>query len=392
MPLNCPNCGAHLAPLFTSHASTQCAPYSCSGKEAGTHIGQIKNLMCAPVFQLGRREEQPTMRPVFGALQDVRARATLSRVAEQMHAAIHAAGEGSVDSLVESRRRGGRYHKHAWSDYPARVFEAVGAIIYAMEWTGSTLGVDSQDDELMAARASAVPPRDVYGAALPRLFELMLVVDYGFPPYPLNFGSRSVSGGGCRRGLENLEDFCGILVAVAWRWKQQQGLPSSEVWDKIYDAAKQYWVYTNGFSFGEVSVWDIATMLYYYVAHREPVGPQDREQGWTGYTSVLQQMIAEIPFRGKDRLERKLSLDAHLLIPRFVRDWKLRTQMIVMVNDLAARHGCQLAPPKMPKPPVWERLFSRQRSRLVENVEEDVEKEKVLELDTDTLSDCTATN
>jgi hypothetical protein len=87
-------------------------------------------------------------------------------------------------------------------------------------------------------------------------------------------------------------------------------------------------------------------------------------------------MIAEVPTRGTDRLERKLSLDAHLLIPRFVPDRNLRTQMLLIAQDLAAKHGCQLAPPKMPKPPMWRRVFghvlSQQRRDGTEKDREDL--------------------
>lgn len=100
-------------------------------------------------------------------------------------------------------------------------------------------------------------------------------------------------------------------------------------------------------------------MIYYYRLHRQPVDAEDHKEGWIGYTGVLQEMIAEIPARGRDRLERKLSLDAHLLIPRFVRDRKLREGMLLVVQDFAVKHGCELAPSKMPKPPMWRRLLGR---------------------------------
>lgn len=229
----------------------------------------------------------------------------------------------------------------------------------------------------MAARACTVPqftqtPMD--GHALPRLLELMLVIDYGFPPFPIR-GSQLMPESWFRHAWSELEAFSGFLVAVAWRWRQQQGLPGSKEWDHISFAAV-FW--TRIISFDKVSVWDVATMLYYYQVHREPVAASDYKQGWTGYIGVLQEMIAEVSIRGRDRLERKLSLDAHILIPIFVRDWKLRSQMILMVQDLAAQHGCQLAPPKMPKPPVWWRWFTRPRLGLG-NGENDAEKERLLE-------------
>ncbi|KAG7285986.1 hypothetical protein NEMBOFW57_008282 [Staphylotrichum longicolle] len=196
------------------------------------HLERIKNLMCAPLQEFTSKTRQPTMRPVVserdvaGALKDANARETMDQVAKNMQAAIHAAGERSVDSLIETRR--------------------------------------------------------------------------------------------CGRG------------------KQDSRL------------------------------------------HHEPVAASDYKQGWTGYTGVLQEMIAEVSIHGRDRLERKLSLDAHILIPVFVRDWKLRSQMILKVQDLAAQHGCQLAPPKMPKPPVWWRWFTRPRLG-IGNGEKDAEKERLLE-------------
>ena len=373
MTQDCPNCGAHLVlvPARNSSngtpaagtASTQQRALDFDSSEA--HLEQIKNLMCAQLQVLEPRTRQPTMRPVIsdsdavGALKDAYARETLGRAAEKMQAAIHAAGERSVDSLVETRRRGRRERDSRCS--PKHVFQAVGAIIYAMEWTG---GEPAVDKDVMAARATTVPqfirtPLD----RLPRLFELMLVVDYGFPPFPIH----------ASLAWSELEGFCGFLVATAWRWRQRQALPGSKEWDHISVAAFVW-------SFDEVSVWDAVTMLYYYQSHSKPVTAEDREQGRTGYTGVLEEMIAEVPTRGKDRLERKLSLDAHLLIPRYVRDWKLRTQMILIVQDLAARHGCQLAPPEMPKPPVWTvwwRWLTRPQNRLGDG-EKDEEKERLL--------------
>ncbi len=373
MAQNCPHCGTDLGLVLarnsptgtpaTGNASTQQrAPEFDSSK---AHIVRIKNLMCAPLQEFDSRMRHQTMRPVIsdrdvvGALKDVYARETMGRVAKKMQATIHAGGEPSVDSLVETRRCGRRKNDSRCS--PEHVFEAIGAIIYAMEWTGGELRVDK---DVIVACATTVPQfvqvplnRD----ALPRLLELMLVVDYGFPPFPIH-GSLAWS---------ELQTFCGFLVAIAWRWRQQQAVPGNKEWDHISFAAC-FW------SIEEVSVWDVTTMLYYYQIHREPVAAEERKQGWTGYTGVLQEMTAEVYIRGKDRLERKLSLDAHLLIPRYVRDWKLRTQMISVVQDLAARHGCQLAPPEMPRPPIWWRWFNWLRNSLGDE-EKDPEKKRLLE-------------
>ncbi|KAK3899053.1 hypothetical protein C8A05DRAFT_37331, partial [Staphylotrichum tortipilum] len=60
-------------------------------------------------------------------------------------------------------------------------------------------------------------------------------------------------------------------------------------------------------------------MFYYYYTRWKPVSPEARREGWTGYTGVLHEMVAEVPTRGRERLQRKLSFDIHCLIPSFVR-------------------------------------------------------------------------
>ena len=270
------------------------------------------------------------------------------------------------------------------------VFEAVGAIIYAMEWTSGQPGAK----ELVPtpAGACAVSPQAVMGPfevgyvleppsagfcagsewELRGLLELMLVIDYGFPARPIRgpwFAPRTWF---LHAWLE-LESFADFLVKIARLWRWRQGLPSDNSWGLIAGATGD-WAHDIGL---RLPVWDVATMIYYYCLHRKPVDAEDHEKGWTGYTGVLQEMIAEVPTRGTDRLERKLSLDAHILIPRFVRGRKLRTQMLLIAQDLAAKHGCQLAPPEMPKPPVWRRLLglvsSQQRPEDGEKGHEDLE-------------------
>jgi hypothetical protein len=68
----------------------------------------------------------------------------------------------------------------------------------------------------------------------------------------------------------------------------------------------------------------------------------------------LQEMLDEVPTRGTGRLERKLSLDVHVLIPKFISGRQRREEMISMAEDIARQHGCQLAPRKVP---VWRRCL-----------------------------------
>jgi hypothetical protein len=78
------------------------------------------------------------------------------------------------------------------------------------------------------------------------------------------------------------------------------------------------------------------------------------KQGWSGYTGILQEILDEVPTRGTGRLERKLSLDVHILIPKFVSGRQRREEMIVIAEDLARQYNCQLTPRKVPG---WRRYF-----------------------------------
>lgn len=399
MSLNCPNCGGHLTVALaedsaaTSAAAATIAAPCCKKlvlvKDVGSHdnptdadLQRLKQLMCYPLnASLRWKPTQPTTRPVVsdkedevGILKDCRARQTLDRVAKKMHATIRAFGEQSADTLLESRRRG-----QAQQDLPApmhTVFEAVGAMIYAMEWTASG---QPRAEELVPTPAGAgtLPPPAVmgpfepgyllkpppvylpwYGLQLRRLFELMLVIDYGFPAHPICgsiCGPMLLPRTWFLKEWSKLESFSNFLVGIARFWRWRQGLPDDYSWGLVAQATRD-WAHDIGL---RVPVWDVATMIYYYCLHQKPADAEDHKEGWIGYTGVLQEMVAEVPTRGTDRLERKLSLDAHLLIPRFVRDRKLRKQMLLIAQDLAAKYGCQLAPPKMPKPPMWRRLFGQ---------------------------------
>jgi hypothetical protein len=287
MSLNCPNCGAHLA---LDEATTRATGFVTPGRRklvlAVSHdanptdadLQRLKQIMCFPFKPVVRwKPTQPTMRPVVsdkedevGILKDGRARQTLDRVARKMHATIRACGEQSADALLKSRRRG-----QAQQNLPAprmhTVLEAVGAIIYAMEWTSG------QPGELVPTPAGAgtVPPQAVmgpfeprealkpppmcftgYGLELRRLFEIMLVIDYGFLAHPIC--------GWLKRAWPEFESFSDFLVGVARAWRWRQGLPDDKSWGLIAQATKN-WAYEFGL---RVPVWDVATMIYYFRLHR----------------------------------------------------------------------------------------------------------------------------
>jgi hypothetical protein len=116
----------------------------------------------------------------------------------------------------------------------------------------------------------------------------MLLIDYGFPAYPLR-GLWHLSDGYLDVAWSDFETFSSVLTATAWHWRQGQAVPARKAWDQIA-CIVQSW---HPIWFG-IPVWDIAIMLYYYYFYRNPVEAEDHEQGWTGYTGVLQDMIAEV--------------------------------------------------------------------------------------------------
>lgn len=182
------------------------------------------------------------------------------------------------------------------------------------------------------------------------------------------------------------ERFSGFLTATAWRWRQGHALPDERAWDLIVNVLERGGLWKHGYH-----VWDAATMLYYYYSRRRPVSAEARRQGRTGYTGALQEMIAEVPTRGTDRLQRKLSLDVNWFIPEFVGSWDRRARMTSVARDLASRYGFQLTlpaspPPNSPPPYTlsWRRwfdsLFSLAQARQRPDDEEGGgEKEKLIE-------------
>ncbi len=305
----CPNCGAHLPPVGLAGTQQRAQPKKASAppesEATKALLNKIKGLMCGPWRRTNRvLTIYPTMRPVFsdgdvvGALKDDRARKTLDQAARKIQAGVYATAKQLINSLSESRLCPTKPDLARSEKY---VYEAVGAIIYAMEWTGAKL---ETDDDAIAAHTPAVPEfwfDPLNKRLLSRLLELMLVVDYGFPNFPITRRHITSSESLFRLRLSEFAAFSRLLVAVAWRWKQQQALPGIKEWDCIYSATLSWEL---GFGFKDVPIWDVATMIYYYETRRQPVVIEDQKQGWIGYTGVLEEMVAEVP-TGQRRTPRR---------------------------------------------------------------------------------------
>lgn len=183
------------------------------------------------------------------------------------------------------------------------------------------------------------------------------------------------------------ERFASFLTATAWRWKQGDAIPDERAWDLIVD------VLENGGPWkAEYHVWNAATMFYYFHTRRKPISDLARKEGHTEYTGILQEMIAEVPTRGTDRLQRKLSLDVNWFIPKYV-DSDYRNGMVSMAYNLASRYGFELRIPDPPAPPApdpvsWREWFDStfgfgqsRHTQKPEDEEKGGKEEKLIEVD-----------
>ncbi len=380
MTSSCPECGAHLsivraqdrrntttstAPTPQSRHSEQPGPVSPdpgSGKDSldsnkdvlesdNKDFRSLTKLICPcphddedrplylpiPTF----RQNVCLQKGVVGTVKQGRARETLERAATKMDAAIRRVGEGSAQALLASRRQGQSTKTKDEQVGADGVFQAIGAIIYAMEWTSDSGEPEFKNAEVLADVTNTISPNFQWNDCCGDVLELMLFVDYGFPAYSVfQRHLKDYPFLSCDlRILWPFERVSGLLAATAWRWRQGHAIPDQDAWDFIVKAlggggpwpADEFWA------------WDAATMFYYYHSRRKPVSIEARRQGWTGYTGVLREMVAEVPIRGNDRLERKLSLDFHYLIPELIRDKKQRLQLLRMARNLASLYGCDIA-------------------------------------------------
>ena len=383
MTSSCPQCGTHLSivrvqdasdattytalPAPQQHDSGQSSdadlsyPNLGSGKdnrdvEKNDDLGskkdhsdrtQLSRLICMCLsYEFGEVATYPGY-PTFrqslrvghvGHVKAGRPRETLDATVVKMHDAIYRVGEGSVDKLLASRRFS--WSAKHWPDVAEKVFQAIGAIVYDMEWTSDHGELQIKNAEALADAKNTISPnfKVDYTVCLTILEHMLLTDYYQFPPSPIfPHSPDSALSGDELDALWFFERFASFLTAAAWRWRQGCAIPDLEAWDLIVGMLEGGGTWSKGYF-----TWDAAIMFYHYHSRRKPVCPEARRQGFTGYTGVLQEMFAEIPTRGKDRLQRKLSVDVHHFIPNVVGNPKRREHMIGIARNLASSCGCEL--------------------------------------------------
>lgn len=175
------------------------------------------------------------------------------------------------------------------------------------------------------------------------LFEHMLLIDYGIEqPDDLKLDVGFI----CDKwplGRCEFDDLCNALMEWAQRFPFKFCFKFARCLGAL-NAARP-----RGYTFDFA---DLGLMLYYYNTHRKPVSAIEYESGKTGYFGVLQELISEIPLRGSNRLQRKLSVDVNELIPKVVQNPDTRRRMISIARSIASQHKLPLEAStiKIPKP------------------------------------------
>ncbi|KAF3770187.1 hypothetical protein M406DRAFT_66611 [Cryphonectria parasitica EP155] len=177
-------------------------------------------------------------------------------------------------------------------------------------------------------------------AALQPVLEHMLLVDYGLGEQPLRSEGSCTPGSLFQRSIRpQLHAFCRDIVKLAAQcdWGV---LPSQLQCLWLIDAINTL----TPFASAQLSA-DISTMLYWFYTRRRKLTDEEYNRGLTGYTGVLQEMILEVPTKGSDRLRRKLSVDANLLIPKYVGSEEQREVLLATARSLAMEHHIEITVP-----------------------------------------------
>lgn len=246
------------------------------------------------------------------------------QVLRQLHLTLRSRGEGSpLDNIFHPEREPRTFEKGF-----IKVLQAVAAILYDQELCGS---VDPVGEATRTEFNNAVPEDGVVllTPVVPALFEHMLLVDYGIETRPLRPPPYTPSWLFRRLLWPSLNGYCEYLVEFATCCKRGQ-LPDAMGWEYLRSRLV---------AFRPSDPADMALMLYYYHTHRQPLDRADYEKCLTGYTGVLDELVAEVPTQGTERLLRKLSLDLNELIPHYVGEPSHRQRMILTAKSIAAQHG-----------------------------------------------------
>lgn len=292
-------------------------------------LGQL----CLPRWddRMDTRSIRPE-RPGYSMLTQSAPNSKWLRVLEHIRLAICRGGEASMDTFLDQLDA---------KDDPDCTAKPVLGVIAAILYDQESSGVPIQGSVAIGLDITPAMSSSFWVAsAIGPLFEHMLLIDYGIGTYPIQLRVPFPAWIFFRCLWPALNDFCASLTRFAGSCKNGQ-LPRLKSWNRL--ALYMYWSNLDR----EMELADVALMLYYYDTHRREIDLADQYKGMTGYTGVLQEMIAEVPARGSERLMRKLSVDINELISNSIQDLDMRQRVMTAAKNLAIQHYTSLYSPEV---------------------------------------------
>ncbi|KAK4448046.1 hypothetical protein QBC34DRAFT_285966, partial [Podospora aff. communis PSN243] len=216
------------------------------------------------------------------------------------------------------------------------ILSAIALILYDQECSGSPPPYITTDENSLIP----VRPRRSWWAygSLFHLVQHMLFIDYGLP-HEASRGSIFHGSNDLREAYPFLAEMCAYLTNFANRCRNGQ-LPSLREWKDLNSTL------TRAFHCDLTP--EGALALYYHYSHQHEDIQKSRSAGDVmGYMGVMQDLIDEIPLRGPDRLLRKLSVDVHFIIPRFIHPASRRSKLITAAEAIAAKYNLSINAPRI---------------------------------------------
>ena len=226
------------------------------------------------------------------------------------------------------------------------LLQCTALVLYDTTLAGSSVEASPlHDSDILGFSSKQSIGRISLGAMAGDFLENMLLVDYGLGPdcMPTYFWDRCINGWPLYH-----EQFRWLCARFA-DFVAIYGCPSSEH-GSLIPPGSAVWKYLasrlRAAAFMSINPADFGLMLYYYHQNHQELEPDEYRAGRTGYTGVLQGMIDELSRVGPDRLQRRLSVDFHEIIPGVVCNLQRRRYLLARVEALAAQYGLPLSAPE----------------------------------------------
>lgn len=212
------------------------------------------------------------------------------------------------------------------------LFASTAAIVLDQECSSCAAGISPSDPG-----PKRTAPYDHAWEAIKAVIEHMLLVDYGFGSRPLEFRKRGYNEDEWTKKI--MPDFMATCRHISEFAAQcRTGVFPS------HRACKEQLALSVLPNWSAQCYSDVALMCHWFHTRRREISLTEYTRGLTGYTGVVQEMIREIPKTGPGRLKRKLYVDIHIAIPKYVRIWRgcCAKQVVQAALYLASQHDISI--------------------------------------------------